>query len=97
MNKVGFTGASAIFAVALFGSWGMMLLINPSEPLVLLYWLIVMIVWAIVIQWWIVAGLLVGMLLSAEPFGLCCGLLMETAIWARRKPRGFWRNVFFPQ
>ena len=106
MNKVlGMTRASAIFAVAFFGSFGMMLVIPRPEPIVVLSWMILMVVWAILIRWWIVAGLLTGILFSGSSFadtlvsitfGVFCGFVIETAIWTRRKPSGFWRNVFFP-
>jgi hypothetical protein len=107
MNKVlGITPANAIFAVAFLGSFGSMLLIPRPEPIVLLCLMVLMIVWAIVIQWWIAAGLLIAVLVPTLGFpdrvfcmalGLFCGLLIETAIWARRKPARFWRDFFFPQ
>lgn len=107
MSKVlRITRASAIFAVAFFGSFGMMFLIPRPEPIVLICWLILMIVWAIAIRWWIVAGLLTGILFSGSSFpdtlvsiafGVLCGLAIETAIWTSRKPSGFWRNFFLPE
>jgi hypothetical protein len=107
MNKIlGMKRSYAIFASAFLGCFGLMLVIPRPEPIVLLCCVIVFIVWAIVIQWWIVAGLLVGILLPGSnvselfismTFGVFGGLMVETAIWARRKPTSFWRNFFFPQ
>lgn len=107
MNKVlGITRANAIFAAASLGSFGLMLVIPRPEPIVLLCLMVLMIVWAIVIQWWIAAGFLIAVLVPTLSFadsvitmtlGLFCGFLIETAIWARRKPARFWSDVFFPQ
>jgi hypothetical protein len=104
MNKIlGITRANASFAVAYFASFAFLLWIRPTEPIVLLCWIFLMIVWAMVVQWWIVAGLLIGSILPGPGeillmlFGVFCGFLIETAIWGHRKRAGFWRDFFFPQ
>ena len=94
LRIAGVTRRNAIFTVAFFGSFALLVYAKPNDRVVII-WLLSFIVWAAIIRWWILAGALGG-LLFYQPhlhdfdiagrvfnvvFGALIGACIEAFIW----------------
>jgi hypothetical protein len=95
-KAIGITPARVAFVAAFFGSWRLAWISDP-HPVPELLGIVAFTVWAIVLRWWTVGGLLVGCLLRAmlpeagvrgiqdlflPIVGACGGLILDVAIWS---------------
>lgn len=96
-KAIGLTRANALFAVAFFGSFAILGHLDPKwdDP-----WLFISVGWAILIRWWMVAGLLLGLFL--HPIQLHVIDLEGTLLYAASGAiagfvaEGIWQELYAP-